>query len=176
MTDEPRSPRYSYMQEYRLKNKYKVNTYQREWRANNKGRFAKKQAVRRKAYPDEEKAIQHNMHVRLRNNAMNAYGGFICSWCGIDEPLVLTIDHIDNDGSAHRKRLSRSSRDTRTFLRWLRDNNYPPGFQVLCFNCNWAKHRNNGVLLKSLEGRCNDQGDSPYGQSAGSAWMLHCSI
>jgi hypothetical protein len=25
--------------------------------------------------------------------------------------------------------------------RWLKNSGYPPGFQVLCFNCNFAKHR-----------------------------------
>ena len=40
--------------------------------------------------------------------------------------------------------------------KWLKDNGYPSGFQVLCMNCNHAKYRNGGVLPESLKGRCID--------------------
>ena len=28
---------------------------------------------------------------------------------------------------------------------WLYRNNFPKGFQTLCFNCNWGKHINDGI-------------------------------
>ncbi len=28
---------------------------------------------------------------------------------------------------------------------WLKANNFPPGFQTLCHNCNIGKHRNKGI-------------------------------
>ena len=31
------------------------------------------------------------------------------------------------------------------FYRWLKRNNFPEGFQVLCFNCNCGKEINKGV-------------------------------
>lgn len=59
----------------------------------------------------------------------------------------LTIDHIDGGGAKHRKELGSKpascgllSGVSMALYYWLRDNNYPPGFQVLCFNCNSAKH------------------------------------
>lgn len=56
----------------------------------------------------------------------------------------LTLDHIDGDGAAHRQSLIKTAKraDSGTSLAlycWLRDNNFPPGFQVLCYNCNSAK-------------------------------------
>ena len=39
-------------------------------------------------------------------------------------------------------RASEASRDAGLFcIRWLKRNGYPAGYQVLCFNCNFAKHR-----------------------------------
>lgn len=49
---------------------------------------------------------------------------------------LLTIDHVNGGGNAHRKVIGRGSKD---FYRWLKRNNYPPGFQALCGSCNLAK-------------------------------------
>jgi hypothetical protein len=71
----------------------------------------------------------------LKLATLNAYGGPRCICCG--ETLVrgLTIDHINGDGGTHRK-----EHGTGTGLyHWLKKNNYPPGFQVLCWTCNVAK-------------------------------------
>jgi len=67
---------------------------------------------------------------------LNAYGGPRCSCCG--ETLVqgLTIDHMNGDGATWRKE---HKREGTGLYRWLQENNYPPGFQVLCFTCNFAK-------------------------------------
>ena len=32
---------------------------------------------------------------------------------------------------------------------WLKNNNFPEGFQVLCFNCNCGKARNKGICPHS---------------------------
>lgn len=74
---------------------------------------------------------------RLRELVFNAYGGFKCACCGEDEPEFLQMDHIDGGGTKHRNSLSSSS----GFYRWLKKNGFPPGFQVLCANCNHAKGR-----------------------------------
>lgn len=49
----------------------------------------------------------------------------------------LQIDHINNDGKEHRKASGCGSGEA--MYRWLKKNNYPAGFQVLCCNCNYAK-------------------------------------
>ena len=69
-----------------------------------------------------------------------------CACCGEAEPLFLTIDHVNNDGAAHRRSMpdGRYSTGERMY-RWLRDNGFPYGFQTLCMNCNLGKQRNGGV-------------------------------
>lgn len=57
-----------------------------------------------------------------------------CACCGIRNYEFLSIDHINNDGAKHRKKVPSSQ-----LYQWLRLNKYPEGFQVLCFNCNLAK-------------------------------------
>ena len=75
----------------------------------------------------------------IRKEMLSAYGGK-CSMCGIDNPIVLDIDHINNNGSYDRKRGMWGWR----LYRWLRKNKYPrDNFQLLCRNCNWIKHMKN---------------------------------
>ena len=57
-----------------------------------------------------------------------------CACCHVNEIHFLSMDHINNDGAAHRKEVPMSD-----LYRWLRRNNYPNNFQVLCMNCNFAK-------------------------------------
>jgi hypothetical protein len=83
---------------------------------------------------------------RLKLAAFNAYGGPKCACCGDVHLEFLTIDHVNGDGAAHRKKLSedrgwkylRGSMAGAQMYLWLKNNNYPPGFQVLCMNCNFA--------------------------------------
>lgn len=68
-----------------------------------------------------------------------AYGGACCTCCGETHHECLSIDHINDDGPAHRKELTGNPRDGRNLYIWLRQNEFPTGFQVLCMNCNFAK-------------------------------------
>ena len=85
-------------------------------------------------------ALTH--YYRLRHEAIRRYGGYKCACCGETEPAFLTLDHMDNGGAQHRRRLKQMKR---SLFVWLRDNGYPPGFRVLCINCNQGRHRNGGV-------------------------------
>ena len=60
-----------------------------------------------------------------------------CSRCGIDDIDVLCLDHINGGGSEQRRRLNIGHGSN--FYSWLKRNNYPSGYQVLCFNCNMKK-------------------------------------
>lgn len=71
---------------------------------------------------------------KIKLEVFNAYGGAKCVCCGDEHIEFLTIDHINNDGAKHRKKIFRKS-----MYYWLRKNNYPNGFQVLCMNCNFSK-------------------------------------
>lgn len=79
---------------------------------------------------------------RLKDDVFFTYGGYICVCCGETELFFLTIDHIEENGGIHRKEIHQKGRN---FYRWLRKNNYPDGFQVLCFNCNVGKYLNKGI-------------------------------
>lgn len=57
-----------------------------------------------------------------------------CECCDSKYLPHLTIDHIAQDGAKHRKELKESG--SRFTWKWLKDNNYPEGFRVLCMNCN----------------------------------------
>jgi len=66
---------------------------------------------------------------------LEAYGGK-CAGCGIDDPVVLTLDHIHGGGGAERKSISQA-RDAAFYSKRL---GYPKDrFQLLCANCNMRK-------------------------------------
>lgn len=79
---------------------------------------------------------------RIKDAAYIAYGGYRCSCCGETERTFLSLDHINNDGGAHR----RSGRTHATHIyRWARANGYPKVLQVLCMNCQFGRKHNNGI-------------------------------
>lgn len=72
-------------------------------------------------------------HAAYRLSALTAYG-LACGGCGTDTREFLTIDHVKDDGAAHRRSIKGN------LYRWLAANNYPEGFQTLCWNCNSLKY------------------------------------
>lgn len=82
-------------------------------------------------------------NLSLKMSVFNAYGGPICVCCGEAHVTMLTIDHINGGGTMQRKQLKLTA--GQPTYRWLKDNNYPLGFQVMCFNCNASKHIYGGV-------------------------------
>ncbi len=72
---------------------------------------------------------------RYRVRVFEAYGGVLCSCCGEDRYEFLTMDHVDGGGAEHRRQDKRAKGD---LYRWLTNNGFPPGFRVLCMNCNFA--------------------------------------
>jgi hypothetical protein len=64
----------------------------------------------------------------------------ICACCGEKNIKFLTIDHINNDGAEHRKKIKNYN-----ICYWLKKNDYPEGFGVRCYNCNCGKWHNNGI-------------------------------
>lgn len=94
--------------------------------------------------PDYYRETAQRAHNKLRTEVFGHYGGQ-CACCGEADPMFLTIDHINNDGAAHRREIGQSLSGGINFYRWLRRNNYPEGFQPLCYNCNCGKARNGGI-------------------------------
>ena len=77
----------------------------------------------------------------MKDEVFNAYGGYVCNCCGETEPRFLEIDHVHNNGHEMRKIHGTGSH----MYSWLKANNYPNNFQILCSNCNRGKYRNGGT-------------------------------
>lgn len=70
----------------------------------------------------------------LRERVMATLGGK-CRCCGETTPVFLTLDHINGDGALVRK-VARH-----LIFKQVEDEGCPPDrYQVLCWNCNSAKH------------------------------------
>ena len=82
-------------------------------------------------------------YARIKNEILKAYGGDPphCRCCGEATIAFLQIDHINENGAAHRRELFGPNyrRAGWRFYLWLRKAGFPSGFQVLCANCNTAK-------------------------------------
>lgn len=95
------------------------------------------------------KKYKRDQRARLKLEIFDYYGGPICACCGEDREPFLSLDHIKGGGYAHRKELRKS---TETLYRWVKKNNFPPGFQVLCMSCNFEK-RDKETCFHSTENR-----------------------
>lgn len=76
----------------------------------------------------------------LKKEVLAHYGNgeLACVKCGFDADVnALTIDHINNDGSHHRRQLFNNR--TGSIYKWLKDEGLPLGYQTLCGNCQLIK-------------------------------------
>lgn len=76
--------------------------------------------------------------MNLKYSVLSHYGGGKCACvkCGFDDLRALSIDHINNDGGEHRKRVGNGGS---VMYRWLLNNGYPDGLQTLCMNCQFIR-------------------------------------
>jgi len=114
-----------YMIGYYTENSESIKAYQKSYKLNNH---------------EMVKSRERNRNHRNKLSTISHYGGQ-CAICGETNPSFLCIDHINNDGAEHRKLGIKGSK----FYRWVIKNDFPTGFQVLCWNHNWLKnieHRN----------------------------------
>ena len=141
---------------YRERNREKFNQRMRDWREANreKAREQAREWRNRKianGTPEEVAALRaaesektKRAQAICRDHVFTAYGGYKCNCCDENEPMFLSIDHVDNNGAQERKS-GQYSGSGYSFYRWLRKNGFPPGYQVLCMNCQVGKHKNGGV-------------------------------
>lgn len=78
-----------------------------------------------------------------------AYGGYRCACCGETNRDFLTIDHANGGGGEHRRVVPAAA-----MMAWLKRNGFPPGFQILCFNCNCGRGKRN------MRGVCPHQAET----------------
>lgn len=61
-------------------------------------------------------------------------GTFECECCHEKRLEFLTVDHVDGSGAEARKNDPGQYR----ICRWVLKNKFPPGFRILCMNCNFS--------------------------------------
>jgi hypothetical protein len=92
-----------------------------------------------------------NVRARLKAEAFDGYSGPICNCCGFSEHIdFMQMDHIDGSGHKHLQPNGKRYKGE-TLYRWLIENNFPEGFQVLCANCNFFKSNNKQCHHKTKE-------------------------
>lgn len=111
-------------------------------------------------------ALAKRRNDRLKASTFERYGGSRCVCCGVEDLVFLTIDHVNGGGTKHRKtsKLGGGAK----FYRWLRLQGYPAGYQVLCFNCNFARHKL-GVCPHQQQGAAREPVLPPAGRHAAGA-------
>ncbi len=141
--------------EYRYQNKEKLKKqnqsyYQQVYRQTVRERYKNNEEYRKKilAYAvKERKKLKELVIAHYSKGSMSCVG-----WNGKGCPFhctdmrALQIDHIAGGGTKHLKEIHRSGT---SFYQWLKKNNWPVGYQVLCANCNQIKKNEN----KELPGR-----------------------
>lgn len=135
--------RQEYSRKYYLLHKKKYNEYNKKWKKNHSEYFkiymrewCKKNKERRHEY---RKIYNTNWRIKIKTEVFTHYcnGEPFCMCCGEKILAFLTIDHMNGGGNKHRKEIGVASGIF--FWSWLKKNNYPDGFQVLCYNCNQGK-------------------------------------
>ncbi|OGD53431.1 hypothetical protein A3K80_00500 [Candidatus Bathyarchaeota archaeon RBG_13_38_9] len=76
-----------------------------------------------------ENALKNQAKIRLE---VSKHYGHKCACCGESNINFLTIHHING----RNKDCKEDKYSGVHGWRWLKENNYPPGYQLLCWNCN----------------------------------------
>ena len=136
-----------YQRQYHQLHREKLNEQHRLWYAK---KFKGRKRVYNKMYSDnhreERRARDRERRQAIKLDLLGHYSNKTmgCVQCGFSDMKALSIDHIKGGGNAHRKITGEGI----NFYRWLRRNNYPEGYQVLCMNCQFIKrYDQNGYRL-----------------------------
>jgi len=135
-TLEQQARRSLYLKQYRQDHKEERRLYKQQYRRTHKIQTAlyAKHYQRKHLKALEAYSCQWRQKVKAEVLGYYSLNGFPqCVQCGITDIDVLCIDHANNDGKQHRAICGLR------IYQWLRRNNYPEGYQTLCFNCNRKK-------------------------------------
>jgi len=98
---------------------------------------------------EQERQWHKNYRDKQKEKVYNHYwiGKCSCEGCNETNKAFMCVDHVNGDGNKHR-----ATADPKLGMLtgwrmhiWLVKNDYPDGFQILCYNCNHSK---------SILGRC----------------------
>lgn len=128
------------VKQYVTENKEAVSTRKRKhWKENAEVNHEKSKVYRaanREALAQKKWEYYQN----IRKEAISKYsnGLMVCASCSHDMWTDLCLDHINDGGTQDRK--SNPQVKGHAVFTWVKKNDYPPIFQVLCYNCNQIKH------------------------------------
>lgn len=124
--------------ENRPETKERKRSYQKQYYQSHKKELYEKQKIYLIKIKEKHNKSRRDLDLKKKMRVYNHYSNYDikCNCCGEKELDFLSIDHINNDGNTHRKVVKE------ILYRWLYSNNFPPGFQILCMNCNMSKHKN----------------------------------
>lgn len=136
-----------YYRKYYEANKERLRAAKRAWSAKNKDKIkasvqkycqSEKGKNTRQVYTVENRDVcnegKKQYRRRLRVEALNGYGA-ICKCCNEVQLEFLTIDHVGNNGATER---AKGIKSQALYAKVIKED-FPPYYQVLCFNCNCAK-------------------------------------
>jgi hypothetical protein len=85
--------------------------------------------------PSPEKSLEYTRryHKKLKNTILNAYGG-CCSICLESQKEFLCITKKNGGGNQERQKMGGADK----LYRWIRANDFPTNFRLLCHNCNFS--------------------------------------
>lgn len=124
-----KSCRSKYGKDYHSRNRERLNEQSKHWY------YANKEWA-------SEYAREYREGVRLEVLLHYSGGKMACQCCGESITRFLTIDHRDGGGLQHRRQIKRHG--SLLYL-WLKQQGYPGGYDILCFNCNCGRQMNGGV-------------------------------
>jgi len=127
--------------EYRRRNKEKVKAQKHEYYLEHRDEIIQKACRWAKDNPVEHNSRCKKIKEKQKLTVFSEYCDDVvkCKSCDENDIEILTIDHIDGNGAEHRREIGMAGRGGDPFYQWLKKNNYPDGFQVLCYNCNFRK-------------------------------------
>ena len=90
---------------------------------------------------------QKQEYIDLKHQIVIGYGGQ-CLCCGETIEMFLTLDHKFNDGARERKP---SNYNILQLYRRIIREQFPPQYQLMCWNCNCGRYRNGGICPHKKE-------------------------
>jgi hypothetical protein len=135
-----------------MKKIYSYPEYDKVYNATEKARLT------RKKYAEEHKDKMRHYAIRfywrnrekisakrklLKVEVLTHYGNgkLQCVTCFENRIDCLSLDHINGRGKQHRSIVGSH------MYQWVKNNNYPEGYQTLCMNCQWIKRVVNKELI-----------------------------
>lgn len=113
--------------------------YANNWGKDNPEKIIQSGKLSREKNKDKLRESRKKQRWSLKIDILTHYsrGKPHCKCCGETHPEFLAVDHINNNGAEAKR--NGEPKGGVGFYTYLRKNNYPEGFQILCHNCNMAK-------------------------------------